>query len=53
MEQSLESKALGILEQALKQFTGALIVVSHDEVFLQALDIDQRYSLHQGGLYQT
>ncbi|MFA7552615.1 MAG: ABC-F family ATP-binding cassette domain-containing protein [Spongiibacteraceae bacterium] len=49
----LDLDTLGILEQALKQFTGALIIASHDDDFIQSLDINQHYSLCPGGLYPT
>jgi ATPase subunit of ABC transporter with duplicated ATPase domains len=38
----LDLASLNALEAMLRQYQGALLVVSHDEVFLQALDLTHR-----------
>ncbi|GMV29511.1 MAG: putative ABC transporter ATP-binding protein [Rhodanobacteraceae bacterium] len=38
----LDLAALGALERMLQQYRGALVVVSHDEAFLDALSLDTR-----------
>jgi ATPase subunit of ABC transporter with duplicated ATPase domains len=38
----LDLASLNALETMLRQYQGALVVVSHDEVFLQALDLTHR-----------
>ncbi len=37
---NLEIKSIGILEGALNQYTGAILLVSHDEVFVKNIKID-------------
>jgi ATPase subunit of ABC transporter with duplicated ATPase domains len=46
----LDLDTVSVLEQALKQYTGALIVVSHSKDFIEALDIERSYSLVDGHL---
>jgi ATPase subunit of ABC transporter with duplicated ATPase domains len=41
----LDLAAIEQLEQALKGFDGALIVISHDEAFLQAIGIQREIAL--------
>jgi len=41
----LDLAAIEELEQALKGFDGALIVISHDEMFLQAIGIEREIAL--------
>lgn len=42
---NLDLGSLEILEEALKRYTGALFVISHDKSFLQNIGIEQMYSL--------
>ena len=37
---NLEIKSIGILEDALNQYTGAILLVSHDEMFVKNIKID-------------
>ena len=37
---NLEIKSLGILEDALNQYRGAILLVSHDEMFAKNINID-------------
>lgn len=37
---NLEIKSIGILEDALNQYTGAILLVSHDEIFVKNIKID-------------
>lgn len=37
---NLEIKSIAILEDALNQYTGAILLVSHDEMFVQNIKID-------------
>lgn len=46
----LDLDTLAILEQALKKYAGALIVVSHAGDFMKELDIETSYSLVNGHL---
>lgn len=41
----LDVDAVEVLESALRTYDGALVVVSHDEAFLGAIDIDQTVDL--------
>lgn len=45
----LDLDALEALEEVLRQYRGALVVVSHDEVFLQALNLTQRLHASDDG----
>ncbi|RON15722.1 ABC-F family ATP-binding cassette domain-containing protein [Pseudomonas frederiksbergensis] len=47
---SLDLDAVGQLEMALSAYRGALVVVSHDERFLKALNLTRRLSLVEGKL---
>ncbi len=38
---NLEIKSIGILEDALNQYTGAILLVSHDEMFVKNIKTDQ------------
>ncbi len=38
---NLEIKSIGILEDALNQYTGAILLVSHDEMFVRNIKIDE------------
>jgi ATPase subunit of ABC transporter with duplicated ATPase domains len=38
---NLEIKSIGILEDALNQYTGAILLVSHDEMFVKNIKIDK------------
>lgn len=49
----LDLDTLTVLEQALKQYTGALMVVSHAQDFIEALDIEHSYALVNGFIKQT
>lgn len=44
---NLDIKSIGILEDALNQYTGAILLVSHDETFVQNLRIDKTIELNQ------
>jgi ATPase subunit of ABC transporter with duplicated ATPase domains len=41
----LDLDSIEILEQALREFDGALLVVSHDPAFLAAIGIDRRFAV--------
>jgi ATPase subunit of ABC transporter with duplicated ATPase domains len=41
----LDLDALAAVEEALRAFDGALLVVSHDEAFLNAIKIERRWHL--------
>ena len=45
----LDLDALQALEQTLRDYPGALLVVSHDAAFLQALDLQLRLEVHPQG----
>jgi ATPase subunit of ABC transporter with duplicated ATPase domains len=47
---NLDLASVGQLEAALNAYRGALIVVSHDDAFLDAIRIDRRLRLAQGRL---
>ena len=38
---NLEIKSISILEEALNQYTGAILLVSHDEMFVKNINIDK------------
>ena len=38
---NLDVKSMGILEDALNQYSGAILVISHDETFVKNLHIDR------------
>ncbi|MBR5904362.1 MAG: ABC-F family ATP-binding cassette domain-containing protein [Alphaproteobacteria bacterium] len=38
---NLETKSISILEDALNQYTGAILLVSHDEMFVKNINIDK------------
>lgn len=42
---NLDLQSLDVLEQALRDFEGALLVVSHDHYFLQAIGVEQVFEL--------
>ena len=42
---NLEIKSIGILEDALNQYTGAILLVSHDEMFVRNIKIDKEILL--------
>ena len=42
---NLEIKSIGILEDALNQYTGAILLVSHDEMFVKNIKIDKEILL--------
>ena len=44
----LDIESRETIEEALKEYKGALIVVSHDEYFLNAIGIDLEYTLEDG-----
>jgi len=41
----LDLESIELLEDALREYDGALIVVSHDPAFLEAIGIDRRFAL--------
>ena len=41
----LDIESIELLEQALRDYDGALLVVSHDRRFLDAIGIDREYRL--------
>lgn len=49
---NLDLDSIALLEEALRAYEGALVVVSHDEAFLAAIRIDQRLQLVDGRLVQ-
>jgi ATPase subunit of ABC transporter with duplicated ATPase domains len=46
----LDLASVEALESALNGFTGALVVVSHDERFLRAIGVDQRWTVSHAAL---
>ncbi|MDR1696709.1 MAG: hypothetical protein LBR41_00620 [Rickettsiales bacterium] len=42
---NLDIKSIGILEDALNQYGGAILVVSHDTTFVENLHIDRSVRL--------
>ncbi|WP_421857972.1 ABC-F family ATP-binding cassette domain-containing protein [Oceanicaulis sp.] len=46
----LDIEAVEALEDALKRFEGAILAVSHDKAFLEAINLDQTLSLDRGRL---
>jgi ATPase subunit of ABC transporter with duplicated ATPase domains len=42
---NLEIKSIGILEDALNQYRGAILLVSHDEIFAQNIRVDKTINL--------
>lgn len=42
---NLEIKSIGILEDALNQYTGAILLVSHDELFVRNIKTDKEVQL--------
>jgi ATPase subunit of ABC transporter with duplicated ATPase domains len=38
------------MQQVLLEFQGALIVIAHDEAFLEAINIQTRYEINQAKL---
>jgi ATPase subunit of ABC transporter with duplicated ATPase domains len=49
---NLDLASVGQLEQALLAYRGALVVVSHDEAFLQAIGLTRRLELADGHLLE-
>ena len=47
---NLDLVSVGQLESALNAYRGALVVVSHDEVFLDAIGVERRLQLDGGKL---
>lgn len=41
----LDIESIAAVEEGLQAFDGALVVVSHDEAFLDAIDISRQISL--------
>ena len=42
---NLEIKSISILEKALNQYRGAILLVSHDEMFVKNIKTDKEISL--------
>lgn len=42
---NLEIKSIAILEDALNQYTGAILLVSHDEMFVRNIKIDSEFDI--------
>lgn len=47
---NLDLRSIEQLGQALDAYRGALLVLSHDEDFLQRIGVGQRWMLHDGEL---
>ncbi len=45
---NLDIETIDIITEALRDFRGSLIVVSHDTSFVNNLNIKQRYKIHRG-----
>jgi ATPase subunit of ABC transporter with duplicated ATPase domains len=45
----LDIDSIEAVEAGLRAYDGALLVVSHDEAFLEAIRIDRRVEVHGGG----
>lgn len=37
--------------QVLREFQGAMLVISHDYDFLESIHIETRYQIHQGKIH--
>ena len=47
---NVDLETRGHIVQVLQEYPGAMIVISHDETFLQVLNIDTHYSIQDGKL---
>ena len=45
----LDIESVELLEEALREFDGALMLVSHDPAFVEAVGVDQEFSVEQSG----
>jgi ATPase subunit of ABC transporter with duplicated ATPase domains len=44
---NLDIKSIGILENALNQYQGAILLISHDASFVKNFEIDKTFSLQR------
>jgi ATPase subunit of ABC transporter with duplicated ATPase domains len=49
---NLDLIGVGQLENALNAYEGAFVVVSHDERFLDEINVNRRLELREGGLLE-
>ncbi|MBP5795064.1 MAG: hypothetical protein J6W41_03535 [Alphaproteobacteria bacterium] len=42
---NLEIKSISVLEDALNQYSGAILLVSHDEMFAKNIKIDKEVNI--------
>jgi len=50
---NLDLDTVGQLEQALREYQGALVVASHDQAFLEAIGVTQTWTLSAGQLHDV
>lgn len=50
---NLDLGAIGQLEQALRAYEGAMMVVSHDDEFLNAIGVNRRLMLSHDGIHEV
>jgi ATPase subunit of ABC transporter with duplicated ATPase domains len=49
----LDFASLEVLEAALRDYTGAIVAVSHDRAFLDAIGTDRRVRVCDGAVTET
>ena len=49
----LDFPSLDVLEQALRDYPGAIVAVSHDRAFLDAIGTERRLRVNDGAVMET
>jgi ATPase subunit of ABC transporter with duplicated ATPase domains len=49
----LDFPSLDVLEAALRDYPGAIVAVSHDRAFLDAIGVDRRLRVADGAVVET